>query len=128
VIEAFGSAAAEARSAGFDGVEIHGAHGYLVDQFLWEHTNRRSDAYGGSFENRLRFAVEVVAAVRAAVGPDFPVILRFSQWKMGDYSGKLVGSPEELETLLTHPAEHVVRYDRPEIQARLEYWMRQFDR
>ena len=105
IVAAYGSAAADARSAGFDGVEIHGAHGYLVDQFLWERTNRRSDAYGGSFENRLRFAIEVVAAVRAAVGPDFPVILRFSQWKMGDYSGKLVGSPEELEALLTPLAE-----------------------
>jgi 2,4-dienoyl-CoA reductase-like NADH-dependent reductase (Old Yellow Enzyme family) len=100
VVAAYAGAAANARSAGFDGVEIHGAHGYLVDQFLWEKTNQRDDQYGGSLKKRLRFAVEVVAAVRAAVGPDFPVVLRFSQWKMADYRGKLARTPQELESLL----------------------------
>jgi 2,4-dienoyl-CoA reductase-like NADH-dependent reductase (Old Yellow Enzyme family) len=100
VIAAYGSAAANARRVGFDGVEIHGAHGYLVDQFLWPRTNRREDLWGGSAENRRRFAIEVVRAVRAAVGPDFPVIFRFSQWKMGDFRARLATTPDELEELL----------------------------
>jgi 2,4-dienoyl-CoA reductase-like NADH-dependent reductase (Old Yellow Enzyme family) len=101
VVAAFAAAAAAARHLGFDGVEIHGAHCYLIDQFLWERTNRRTDGYGGSLERRLRFAVEVVTAVREAVGPDFPIQFRFSQWKMGDFRAKLASSPEELERLLT---------------------------
>ena len=96
----FARAAAAAKQAGFDAVELHGAHGYLLDQFLWEGTNRREDAYGGSLEARLRFPVEVVEAVRAAVGPDFPVIFRFSQWKSGDYGARIAETPEELGTIL----------------------------
>ncbi len=105
VIDAFARAAADAQSVGFDGVEIHGAHGYLVDQFLWEKTNQRTDHYGGSPENRLRFATELVSAVRAAVGADFPIVFRFSQWKMGDYRAKMARDPQELEALLTPLAE-----------------------
>lgn len=101
VVDAYGRAAAAAEACGFDAVEIHGAHGYLVDQFLWEVTNRRRDAYGGTLERRLRFAVEVVETVRRSVSPTFPVIFRFSQWKMGAYRAKLVRSPGELERLLT---------------------------
>lgn len=100
IVAAYAQAAANARAIGFDGVEIHGAHGYLVDQFLWEGTNHRRDDYGGSFANRLRFAVAVTAAVRAAVGPDFPVIFRFSQWKPQDFSTRLVTTPEALAELL----------------------------
>ncbi|MEP1593905.1 MAG: 12-oxophytodienoate reductase, partial [Halieaceae bacterium] len=81
VIAAFARGAANAKSLGFDAVEIHGAHGYLIDQFFWEALNQRDDEYGGSFENRLRFAVEIIEAVREAVGPDFPVLFRYSQWK-----------------------------------------------
>ena len=98
--QAYALAAANARSAGFDAVEIHGAHGYLLDQFLWEHTNHRTDGYGGSLAARTRFPAEVVAAVRAAVGPDFPIIFRFSQWKMNRYDAQVVGSASELEQLL----------------------------
>ncbi len=105
VIEAFAQGAANAQSVGFDGVEIHGAHGYLIDQFLWEKTNQRTDDYGGSLEHRLRFATELVSAVRTVVGPDFPIVFRFSQWKMGDYLGKLARDPQELETLLTPLAD-----------------------
>jgi len=101
VITAFADAAQDAKALGFDGVEIHGAHGYLLDQFLWEGTNQRDDQYGGSMENRLRIVVEVVEAVRQRVGPDFPIMLRFSQWKQQDYEAKLVHSPEELEQFLT---------------------------
>ena len=78
IVSSFGRAAARAAEAGFDAVEIHGAHGYLVTQFLSAISNHRTDEYGGSLENRARFAVEVTAAVREAVGPDFPVLFRIS--------------------------------------------------
>lgn len=100
VVTAFADAAQDAKALGFDGVEIHGAHGYLLDQFLWEGTNQREDEYGGSMENRLRFVVEIVEAVRHRVGPEFTIMLRFSQWKQQDYNAKLVNSPEELEQFL----------------------------
>jgi 2,4-dienoyl-CoA reductase-like NADH-dependent reductase (Old Yellow Enzyme family) len=100
VVAAFARAAADAKAIGMDGVEIHGAHGYLVDQFFWEGTNQRTDGYGGSMANRSRFAVELIKAVRAAVGPDFPVILRFSQWKQQDYTARLAHTPEALGEFL----------------------------
>ena len=76
VRQAFADAARRAQQAGFDGVEIHGAHGFLLGQFLSPLTNRRDDAYGGSLENRARFPLEVVRAVREAVGPHYPVFYR----------------------------------------------------
>jgi 2,4-dienoyl-CoA reductase-like NADH-dependent reductase (Old Yellow Enzyme family) len=100
VIAAFAQAAADAKSVGMDGVEIHGAHGYLIDQFFWDGTNRRTDEYGGSLANRSRFAIELIQAVRAAVGPDFPIIFRFSQWKQQDYSARLVETPQALAEFL----------------------------
>ena len=100
VVRAFGEAARSAQLLGFDGVEIHGAHGYLLDQFFWEGTNQRSDGYGGDLVARTRFAVEVIREIRAQVGPEFPVCLRFSQWKQQDYSAKLAQSPHELELFL----------------------------
>lgn len=100
VIHAFAQAAADAKRLGFDGVEIHGAHGYLIDQFFWEGTNQRDDEYGGSMANRQRFAIELIEAVRQAVGPDYPIMLRFSQWKMQDYDAKLAKTPEALEAFL----------------------------
>ncbi len=101
VVASFAQAAVDAKSIGFDGVEVHGAHGYLVDQFLWEGTNVREDKYGGSLENRCLFAVEIVEAIRAAVGNDFIIIFRFSQWKQQDYNAKLAETPAQLTTLLT---------------------------
>lgn len=100
VIAAFAQAAADAQEIGFDAIEIHGAHGYLLDQFFWEGTNQRDDQYGGSLENRTRFACEIVQAVRAKVSPDFPVIFRFSQWKQQDYSARLAETPEQLAEFL----------------------------
>jgi len=100
VIGSFARAAASAKMAGFDALEIHGAHGYLVDQFLWEKTNLRTDDYGGSLSRRLRFPVELVRAVRRAVGPGFPIIFRFSQWKQGAYRAKPARTPNELEEIL----------------------------
>lgn len=82
VVEAFGKAAGRAKKAGFDAVEIHGAHGYLLTQFLSPFSNQRTDAYGGSEENRSRFVLEVVEAVRGAVGPDYPVIIRVTADEM----------------------------------------------
>ncbi|WP_431951622.1 NADH:flavin oxidoreductase [Nocardia lijiangensis] len=101
VIGAFAEAAAAAERIGFDGVELHGAHGYLLDQFLWAGTNRRTDAYGGDPVARTKFAAEIVAAVRETVSPDFPVIFRYSQWKQEAYGARLAETPEELEAILT---------------------------
>lgn len=102
VINAFAQGALNAKELGFDGVELHGAHGYLIDQFFWDYTNRRTDQYGGkTLAQRTRFAVEIIKAVRSAVGPDFPIDFRFSQWKLGDYNAKLAQTPQELESFLT---------------------------
>ncbi|MEU6981267.1 MULTISPECIES: NADH:flavin oxidoreductase [unclassified Streptomyces] len=101
VIGAFAEAAAAAERIGFDGVELHGAHGYLIDQFLWAGTNRRTDAYGGDPVARTKFAAEIVAAVRASVSSDFPVLFRYSQWKQDAYDARLAETPEELEAILT---------------------------
>ena len=100
VVASFAQAALDAKNIGFDAIEVHGAHGYLVDQFFWEGTNQRDDKYGGTLENRTRFGVEIVQAIRAAVGDDFTIIFRFSQWKQQDYSAKLCQTPEELERFL----------------------------
>jgi len=100
-VASFARAAADARRLGFDVVEIHGAHGYLIDEFFWPGTNGRTDRYGGAtIRERSRFAAEVVAAVRAAVGPDLPVILRVSQWKQQDYAARLATNPAEMEDWL----------------------------
>lgn len=100
VVRAFAEAARDAKEIGFDGVEIHGAHGYLIDQFFWEGTNQRDDEYGGSLEKRTLFAQQIIRAVRAEVGEDFAIVLRFSQWKQQDYGARLVQTPEELERFL----------------------------
>lgn len=105
LVDAFARAAAGAREAGFDGLEIHAAHGYLIDQFLWPELNQRQDEYGGDLEGRVRFAVEVIQAVRREVGSDFPLILRFSQWKQQDYSARLARTPQELAQLLAPLSE-----------------------
>lgn len=100
VVDAFAQAAADAQQIGFDGVEIHGAHGYLIDQFFWEGTNRRTDEYGGSLVRRTRFAAEIISAIRKRVGAEFPIILRYSQWKQQDYNAKLAQTPDELAQFL----------------------------
>jgi 2,4-dienoyl-CoA reductase-like NADH-dependent reductase (Old Yellow Enzyme family) len=100
LVDAYGRAAGEAERLGFDGVEIHGAHGYLIDQFFWSFTNKRTDDFGGDLVARTRFGAEVVRACRRSVSPDFPVVLRFSQWKGNHYDAKLVTTPDELERFL----------------------------
>src|SRR5512136_1164669 len=78
MIEAFAQAARRAKAAGFDSVEVSGTHGYLIAQFMSAYTNRRTDRYGGDLRSRMRFALETVSAVRSKVGPDYPIIFRFS--------------------------------------------------
>ena len=100
IIDAFAQAAVDAEAIGCDGVAIHGAHGYLLDQFLWDRANRRSDRYGGVIENRVRFAVAIVSAMRRAVGSDFAILFRFSQWKSQDYGAKIGETPAALAQVL----------------------------
>jgi 2,4-dienoyl-CoA reductase-like NADH-dependent reductase (Old Yellow Enzyme family) len=100
IVQAFAQAASEAKRLGFDGVELHGAHGYLIDQFFYEKTNPRTDRYGGDMLARTRFAVEVIEACREVVGPEFPIVLRLSQWKSNDFQAKLAETPELLEQFL----------------------------
>ncbi|MCA6941632.1 NADH:flavin oxidoreductase [Pectobacterium polaris] len=96
-VAAFARAAADAKRLGFDTLELHGAHGYLIDQFFWPGTNKREDVFGGAtIRERSRFAAAIIRAVRAAVGEDFPLILRVSQWKQQDYSARLASSPQEM--------------------------------
>ena len=78
IVAAFGAAAGRARSFGFDAVQLHAAHGYLINQFLSPLINRRTDEYGGSIENRCRFLMEVYRAVRVAVGEDYPVMAKLN--------------------------------------------------
>ncbi|WP_406364225.1 NADH:flavin oxidoreductase [Streptomyces sp. NBC_01579] len=124
VIGAFVEAAAAAERIGFDGVELHGAHGYLLDQFLWAGTNRRTDAYGGDPVARTKFAAEIVSAVRETVSPGFPVIFRYSQWKQEAYDARLARTPEELEAILTPLAAAGV--DAFHASTR-RYWLPEFE-
>jgi 2,4-dienoyl-CoA reductase-like NADH-dependent reductase (Old Yellow Enzyme family) len=100
LVEAYARGAAAAHRLGFDGIELHGAHGYLIDQFFWAGTNRRTDRWGGNVAGRTRFAAEVVRACRRATAPDFPILLRFSQWKIPVYDARLADTPGDLEQFL----------------------------
>ncbi|QHC30082.1 NADH:flavin oxidoreductase [Streptomyces sp. HF10] len=124
VIAAFAQAAADAERIGFDGVELHGAHGYLLDQFLWAGTNRRTDAYGGDLAARTRFAAEIVAAVRERVSATFPVLFRYSQWKQQDYNARLAETPQELEAILAPLAAAGVDVFHASTR---RYWKPEFD-
>lgn len=96
-ISAFASAAAEAERIGFDAIELHGGHGYLIDQFFWSVTNQRRDRYGGdTLALRTQFAAELIRAVRQAIRPTLPIILRVSQWKLQDYKVRMATNPDEL--------------------------------
>ncbi len=100
IIDAFVRSARFAVAVGFDGVAIHGAHGYLPDSFFWDETNRRTDRWGGDIGARASFAAEIVRAVRAEIGEEVPIFFRFSQWKLQDYDAKIARTPDELEALL----------------------------
>ncbi|WNI30759.1 NADH:flavin oxidoreductase [Streptomyces sp. ITFR-6] len=124
VIAAFAGAAADAERLGFDGIELHGAHGYLIDQFLWSGSNRRTDAYGGDLVARTRFAAEIVAACRAAVSDAFPIVFRMSQWKADVYEAKLARTPAELDSLLAPLTEAGVDVFHASTR---RYWLPEFD-
>jgi 2,4-dienoyl-CoA reductase-like NADH-dependent reductase (Old Yellow Enzyme family) len=94
--QAFADAAADAKRLGFDCIELHGAHAYLIDEFFWPITNQRTDRFGGSLETRAEFAAEIIRRCRIAVG-ELPIIIRISQWKSVDYHAKVAANPEELE-------------------------------
>lgn len=123
-VEAFARAAVFAKAAGFDGLDLHGAHGYLLDQFHWPVTNRRTDAYGGDMSGRVRLSAEIAAAVRAAVGPEFPVCFRFSQWKGNDFEARIAENPEELAAFLTPLVEAGVSMFHASTR---RYWLPAFD-
>ena len=101
-IEEFVAAAVAAKEIGFDCVEFHGAHSYLIDSFFWRETNIRDDKWGGaSWKERTLFASEIIRRTRAAVGADYPLLIRLSQWKQQDFTAKTAASPAELEEWLT---------------------------
>jgi 2,4-dienoyl-CoA reductase-like NADH-dependent reductase (Old Yellow Enzyme family) len=105
-IEAFAAAAANSVKLGFDAIDIHGAHGYLIDQFFWDVTNTREDRWGGgTLRDRSRFAVEVIKAVREAVGEDIAIFFRLSQWKIQAYEARTAETPQELEAWIAPLAE-----------------------
>jgi len=101
MINAYAKAGGEAARLGFDCIEIHGAHGYLIDQFFWDVMNKREDKYGGGLNDRASFAAEVVKSMRKEAGNDIPIIFRMSQWKQQEYNAKLAQSPAELESFLS---------------------------
>ena len=99
--QAYIRAALHAQSLGADGIEVHSAHGYLLDQFLWSETNRREDGYGGrTLAERARFSAEIVAGIRAATGSSFVISYRFSQFKEVDYGATVASDPEDLRGML----------------------------
>ncbi|MCM3762081.1 NADH:flavin oxidoreductase [Alkalihalobacillus oceani] len=103
-VDGFAQAALRAKNAGFDGVEIHGANGYLLDQFLTDYTNKRTDEYGGSTERRIRLMVEVLQAIRLAVGPTYTVGVRISQGKVNDFHHKWNNGEQDAEIIFNHIA------------------------
>lgn len=100
-VAAYAASARAAIEMGFDCIEFHGAHGYLIDQFFWGGTNVRSDDWGGkTLPERTRFATEIIRTTREAIG-DIPIILRISQWNQQDYTRRLAPTPDELEAWTT---------------------------
>jgi 2,4-dienoyl-CoA reductase-like NADH-dependent reductase (Old Yellow Enzyme family) len=117
VVTGFVNAAKRAQSAGFDGIEIHGANGYLLDGFLTDYTNQRTDEYGGSTKNRVRLLVEVSKAVREAVGKEFAIGIRISQAKVNDNTHKWAGKEQDAEIIFGQLGQagldylHVTEYE-----------------
>lgn len=101
-ISEFVDAAVAAKEAGFDCVEFHGAHQYLLDSFFWDKTNLREDEWGGDWEGRTRMACEIIRRAREKVGADYPLIIRISQWKQIDFDAKAAGDPDEFGTWLSY--------------------------
>jgi 2,4-dienoyl-CoA reductase-like NADH-dependent reductase (Old Yellow Enzyme family) len=110
VVEGFADAAVRARASGFDGVEVHAANGYLLDQFLTVYTNERDDEYGGGVADRIRLTVEVVEAIRDRVGADFPIGVRLSQTKVNDFTYRWPGGAADAEAIFGALARAGVDY------------------
>tara|TARA_B100001094_G_scaffold285398_1_gene299527 strand:+ start:659 stop:1738 length:1080 start_codon:yes stop_codon:yes gene_type:complete len=123
-IEAFASDAKYCEEIGFDGIEIHGAHGYLIDNFFWGGTNEREDLYGGSINNRSQLATDIVKAIRSNVSDNFIVGLRFSQWKQQDYEAKLASSPDSLKKVIGPPTEAGLDYLHSSMR---RFWESEFE-
>ena len=105
-IAGFEASARHAREIGFDAVEIHAAHGYLIDQFFWDGMNDRTDQWGGrTLKERSKLGIEVIKAVRRGIGEDIPLIIRLSQWKQQDYSVQMAKTPDELAEWLLPMSE-----------------------
>jgi 2,4-dienoyl-CoA reductase-like NADH-dependent reductase (Old Yellow Enzyme family) len=100
MVLAYADACGDAFRLGFDCVELHGAHGYLIDEFFWNVMNQRSDRFGGSLPERATFAADIIREVRRRTSADYPIILRYSQWKQQDYTARLASTPNELEAFL----------------------------
>ncbi|MGR6520242.1 oxidoreductase (plasmid) [Rhodococcus erythropolis] len=123
IVAAYVESANLASELGFDGIEIHGAHGMVLDTFIWSRTNQRTDRYGGTLQNRIKFPTEVVSAVRDAVGPNFPISYRFSQWKVGAYDAVVASTPTELEQVLVPLADAGVNILHPSTR---RHWLPAF--
>lgn len=123
-IAAFASDAKFCEEIGFDGVEIHGAHGYLIDNFLWKGTNEREDLFGGSIERRSQLATNIVKAIRSNVSDNFIVGLRFSQWKQQDYDAKLASTPEDLKKVIGPPTDAGLDYLHSSMR---RFWESEFE-
>ncbi len=131
IAAAFVRAAQDAKAIGADGVELHAAHGYLFDQFLWSETNQRGDRFGGeALEDRARYPLAIAAEIRAACGPDFVISIRFSQFKEVDYGAKVFATPDELGrfialaeaaglTMLNVSSRRFTKPEWPELDPRL---------
>jgi len=110
VIAGFVAAAGHAQAAGFDGVEVHAANGYLLDQFITDYTNQRTDSYGGPVTNRVRLTAQVVAAITAEVAPDFLVGVRLSQTKVNDFAYRWPGGRADGEVIFPALADAGASY------------------
>ena len=124
LIECFVGDIVKIQELGFDGGELHGAHGYLIDNFFWEGTNQRADSFGGSIDKRTAFACEIVKRARAKVGTDFPMAIRFSQWKQQDYEAKLAASSEELLKVIKQPVDAGLDYLHSSMR---RFWESEFE-
>ena len=123
-VSAYAGDAKICEEIGFDGVEIHGAHGYLIDNFLWDGTNDRDDSFGGSIETRSNLAISIIKAIRSNVSDKFIVGLRFSQWKQQDYTARLATNPDDLFKVLSGPCNAGLDYLHSSMR---RFWESEFE-
>jgi len=123
-VSAYAGDAKICEEIGFDGVEIHGAHGYLIDNFLWDETNDRDDIFGSSIETRSNLATSIIKAIRINVSDKFIVGLRFSQWKQQDYTARLATNPDDLFKVLSGPCNAGLDYLHSSMR---RFWESEFE-